>query len=428
MLDLKFVLSNIDAVKSNLEKRNSGEEIFAELEKISPLAQKRKKNIEMAQELKERRNTVSDEIAKIKKAKGDASSIIAEMKEVSSTVKGLDEELRGVEAEIEQILLGIPNMLHEDTPIGKDETGNLEVRTFGEKTKLDFKPKDHADLGEELGLLDFEAAALISGARFSVYKGSLARLERALINFMLDVHVENGYEETLPPFLVNSDSMKGTGQLPKFADDSFKLEGTDFWLIPTAEVPVTNFYKGKIMAGETLPKAYAAYTACFRKEAGSYGKDMKGLIRLHQFNKVELVKFSKPEESMNDFNALVKDAESILEKLGLPYRTCRLCSGDISANALICYDMEVWLPSQNRYREISSCSLFGDYQARRAGIRFRPEKKAKPQFVHTINGSGLAIGRTVVAIMENYQNADGSITVPEVLIPYFFLRSFKRTI
>ena len=418
MLDLKYVLANLGELEKIVQKRNSGKDVIAEINKIPPLAGRRSALILKTEELKATRNKVSDEIAKIKKGSGEAGNLIDEMKKVSSEIKTLDVDLNQIEKEIEQILLCIPNVLHESVPIGIDSNSNVEIRKWGKLPEFNFKIKDHVELGESLGILDLETAGNITGSRFALYRRELASLERALINFMLDEHTRKGYEETLPPFLVNSSSMKGTGQLPKFAEDSFKVEGTDYWLIPTGEVPLTNIFGNTILEKSNLPISLVAYTPCFRKEAGSYGKDIRGIIRQHQFNKVELVKFSDPEESVKDLETLLNDAEMILQKLDLPYRVVQLCSGDINANAILGYDIEVWIPTQRKYREISSVSLFGDYQARRANIKFRPDKKAKPLFAHTINGSALAVGRTVVAIMENFQNEDGSIRIPEVLVPY----------
>jgi seryl-tRNA synthetase len=341
------------------------------------------------------------------------------MREVSQQIKGLDDELRGIEEEFDLFLLTVPNIPHASVPVGRSESDNVEIRSHGEKPSFDFEAKPHWEIGESLGILDFERGAKITGARFTLYRGMGARLERALINFMLDLHTEqHGYLEMLPPFMVNRESMTGTGQLPKFEDDLFRLEGLDYYLIPTAEVPVTNIHRGEILRSAELPLRYTAYTPCFRKEAGSYGKDTRGLIRQHQFNKVELVKFARPEQSYSELELLLDNAEEVLRRLGLHYRVVELCTGDLGFSAAKTYDIEVWLPGQEAYREISSCSNFEDFQARRAGIRFRDEEKAKPEFVHTLNGSGLAVGRTLVAILENYQSADGSVRIPEVLRPY----------
>ncbi len=341
------------------------------------------------------------------------------MREVGDRIKELDEESRELEKLIDELVLSIPNVPHESTPVGASEEDNIEIRKVGEPAALDFQPRAHWDLAQELGLLDFESASKVTGSRFVFYKGLGARLERALISFMMDVHSDqHGYEELLPPYIVNRDSLVGTGQLPKFEEDVFKLAGTEYFLIPTAEVPVTNLHREEILSAEDLPKNYVAYSACFRSEAGSAGRDTRGLIRQHQFNKVELVKLVKPEDSYAELETLTQNAEKILQLLGLPYRVLTLCTGDIGFSSAKTYDLEVWLPESGMYREISSCSNFEDFQARRAGIRYRPEPKSKPEFVHTLNGSGLAVGRTVAAILENYQQADGSIVVPEVLRPY----------
>jgi len=341
------------------------------------------------------------------------------MREVSQQIKGLDDALRSVEEELELFMLTVPNIPSAVTPIGSSEADNMEVRRCGTIPEFTFSPKPHWEIGESLDILDFERGAKITGARFTLYKDAGARLERSLINFMLDLHTSrHNYIEMLPPFMVNRESMTGTGQLPKFADDLFHLEGVDYFLIPTAEVPVTNIHRGEILKGSQLPICYTAYTPCFRSEAGSYGKDTRGLIRQHQFNKVELVKFVHPSDSMKDLLQLLDNAEEVLRLLGLPYRVVELCTGDIGFSACRTFDIEVWLPGQNTYREISSCSNFGDFQARRAGIKFREDEKSKPEFVHTLNGSGLAVGRTVVAILENCQQEDGSVFIPEVLRPY----------
>ncbi len=413
MLDLKWVLSNLDQVKTALQKR--GQEI--DLSPLDSLNQKRKSLQVEFDNLRAKQNQSSAEIQKLQKAKQDASQLIAEMQQVAKRVKEINPELTEVEEEIKKILLHIPNIPHSSVPIGKSSEDNPVIRTWGEKPNFSFKPKEHPELGEKLNILDFERGVKIAGARFTLYKGLGAKLERALINFMLDLHTEeNGYTETLPPFLVNSESMTGTGQLPKFEEDLFKTT-TGLYLIPTAEVPVTNIHRDEILKEESLPICYTAYTPCFRSEAGSYGKDLKGLIRQHQFNKVELVKFTKPESSYEELEKLTKDAEKILQKLGLHYRVVTLCTGDMGFSAAKTYDIEVWLPGQNCYREISSCSNFEDYQARRAQIRFKG-KDGKNHFVHTLNGSGLAVGRTLIAILENYQQADGSILIPEPLQKY----------
>lgn len=413
MLDVKWVLSNLNTVKEALQKR--GQTI--DLGPLESLNQKRKSLQVEFDQLRSKQNQSSAEIQKLQKAKEDASQLISEMQQVAKRVKEINPDLSEVEEEIKKILLHIPNIPHASVPIGKSSEDNTVIRTWGEKPNFSFKTKEHPELGEKLGILDFERGVKIAGARFTLYKGLGAKLERALINFMLDVHtLENGYTETLPPFLVNAESMTGTGQLPKFEEDLFKTT-TGLYLIPTAEVPVTNIHRDEILKEESLPICYTAYTPCFRSEAGSYGKDLKGLIRQHQFNKVELVKFSKPENSYEELEKLTNDAEKILQKLGLHYRVVTLCTGDMGFSAAKTYDIEVWLPGQNCYREISSCSNFEDYQARRAQIRFKG-KDGKNHFVHTLNGSGLAVGRTLIAILENYQQADGSILVPEPLQKY----------
>ena len=377
----------------------------------------RRKLVHEMEQLRAEQNAASKEIGVKKQAGEDAAEAIAAVADIKQKIAGLDDSVRSVDEELRNALLVIPNCPAEDVPIGKDENDNREELVWGEKPLLDFEPKDHVALGEDLGILDFECAAKLTGSRFCLSKGAGARLERALISFMLDLHTEeHGYTEILPPFIVNSDSMQGTGQLPKFAEDSFKLENTDYWLIPTAEVPVTNMHRDEMLAGKDLPLHYTAYTPCFRSEAGSYGKDTRGMIRQHQFNKVELVKFCAPEDSWDELEKLTNNAETVLQKLNLHYRKVTLCTGDLGFSAAKTYDLEVWLPGQNAFREISSCSNFQDFQARRANIRFKRDKK--PEFVHTINGSGLAVGRTVLAIMENYQQADGTIVVPEVLRPY----------
>ncbi|TCP22140.1 seryl-tRNA synthetase [Scopulibacillus darangshiensis] len=418
MLDLKFVRENYDDIKAKLANR--GEDL-SDFDKFQGYDGKRRELIKKVEVLKARRNEVSQDIAKKKRAKEDADDLIKEMREVGDEVKVLDEELRRVEVDLQQLMLAIPNIPHESTPVGADEDDNVEIRKWGDVPQFDFEPKPHWDLATELGILDFERAAKVTGSRFVFYKGLGARLERALINFMMDLHQEeHGYTEMLPPYLVNRTSMTGTGQLPKFEEDAFKIREEDYFLIPTAEVPVTNYYRDDILTGDELPKAYVAYSACFRSEAGSAGRDTRGLIRQHQFNKVELVRFVKPEDSYNELEKLTGHAEKVLQLLGLPYRVLSMCTGDLGFTAAKKYDLEVWIPSYETYREISSCSNFEDYQARRANIRFRrdPKSKQKPEFVHTMNGSGLAIGRTVAAILENYQQADGSIVIPEVLRPY----------
>ena len=370
-------------------------------------------------ELNAKRNALSGEIAELKKNKKDASAILTETKTLSEKIKLLEAEQKLIEDKLNAVALEIPNLPHMSVPIGIDTRDNLEIRSWGEKRKFDFKPLPHDEIGKKLGILNFEGAAKISGSRFVVYKGKGAALERALINFMLDLHIkENGYTEVITPVMVKPSSMQGTGQLPKFEEEMFRCRDDELYLIPTAEVSVTNLHREEIMAPGLLPIKYAAYTPCFRREAGSYGKDVKGIIRQHQFNKVELVKFVEPDKSYAELEALTQDAEKVLQKLGLPYRVVELCTGDLGFAAAKTYDIEVWFPSENQYREISSCSNFESFQARRANIRYRPSKDAKPEFVHTLNGSGLAVGRCFAAILENYQQKDGSITIPEALRPY----------
>lgn len=416
MLDIKYLRQNFAEVKAKLAHR--GEDL-SDLDQFETLDTKRRELIAKTEELKAKRNTVTKEIAELKKNKQDADEKIKEMRAVGDEVKAIDEELRAVEEKLQLMMLSIPNIPHESTPIGETEDDNVEVRKWKDVPNTDFEQKPHWELATELGLLDFEKAAKVTGSRFVFYKGLGARLERALINFMMDLHAEeHGYEEMLPPYMVNRDSMTGTGQLPKFEEDAFKLEGWDYFLVPTAEVPVTNYYRDDILSIDQLPQKFVAYSASFRSEAGSAGRDTRGLIRQHQFNKVELVQFVKPEESYDRLEELTGHAETVLQKLELPYRVLSMCTADLGFTAAKKYDIEVWMPSNDTYREISSCSNFEDFQARRSGIRFRREDKAKPEFVHTLNGSGLAVGRTVAAILENYQNADGSITIPTVLQPY----------
>jgi seryl-tRNA synthetase len=415
MLDLSFIRKNLALVRQKMGERGT----TVALDEFERLDAERRRLILESEKLKYLRNTTSDEIAVSKKLGHDASAKIAEMKDVSTRIKEVDEQLKECDQTLRALQLTIPNLPHSTVPVGSDASANAEIRVVGQKPGFDFEPKAHWELGTQLGILDFDRAAKIAGARFSLYKGVGAQLERALINFMLDVHTrEHHYQEVIPPLMVNSNSMQGTGQLPKFAEDLFKVEGTDYWLIPTAEVPVTNIYADEILDGAQLPIYVTAYTPCFRSEAGSYGKDTRGLIRQHQFNKVELVKFTRPENSYDELEMLTQDAEEILKRLGLYYRVVALCTGDLGFSSAKTYDLEVWLPGQNAFREISSCSNFEDFQARRANIRFRPDPKAKVEFVHTLNGSGLAAGRTWVAILENYQQADGSVIIPEVLRPY----------
>ena len=414
MLDIKFLRDNPDDVERRLAARGGTVDLGA----FRALDARRRGLLGEAENLKAERNQVSALIGKTKD-KSQVQDEIARMKEVSARIKELDDELRRAEDELTGLLLTLPNLPDPACPVGASEEDNPELRRWGTPREFDFAVKAHWDIGEGLGILDFERATKITGARFALSTGAGARLERALINFMLDTHTgKHGYEEVLPPFLVNRDTMTGTGQLPKFEDDLFHLEDPDYFLIPTAEVPVTNIFQGEILAGADLPICYTAYTPCFRKEAGAHGRDTRGLIRQHQFNKVELVKFTRPEESEAELDKLLADAESILQQLELPYRVVDLCTGDIGFSAARTFDIEVWLPGQQAYREISSCSNFRDFQARRAGIRFRREQGSKPEFLHTLNGSGLAVGRTLVAVLENYQQADGSVSIPDVLRPY----------
>ncbi|ALC83216.1 MULTISPECIES: serine--tRNA ligase [Bacillus] len=417
MLDMKDLRANFNEIKEKLSHR--GEDL-TDFDKFGELDEKRRSLIVKVEELKGKRNEASQQIAVLKREKKDADAIIQEMRQIGDEIKTLDEELRTVETTLETILLSIPNIPHESVPIGETEDENVEARKWGEVKEFSYEPKPHWDIAGELGIVDFERAGKVTGSRFVFYKGLGARLERALWNFMLDLHVdEYGYTEVLPPYMVNRTSMTGTGQLPKFEEDAFKIREEDYFLIPTAEVPVTNMHRDEIMDGDALPLNYAAFSACFRSEAGSAGRDTRGLIRQHQFNKVELVKFVKPEDSYEELEKLTNQAEKVLQLLGLPYRVMSMCTADLGFTAAKKYDIEVWIPSQNTYREISSCSNFEAFQARRANIRFRREAKGKPEHVHTLNGSGLAIGRTVAAILENYQQEDGSVIIPEVLRPYF---------
>lgn len=416
MLDIKFLRAHFDEVKERMQHR--GEDL-TDFEKFSGLDQRRRELIMESEALKNRRNEVTQQVAALKREKKDATKLIEEMRGVGEKIKALDAELKQVEAELEMLMLSIPNIPHESVPVGDSEEDNVEIRKWGEVPAFGFEPKPHWDIATDLGILDFERAAKVTGSRFVFYKGLGARLERALYNFMLDLHVEeHGYEEVLPPYMVNRASMTGTGQLPKFEEDAFLVNEKDYFLIPTAEVPVTNYHRDEILNGSDLPINYVAFSACFRSEAGSAGRDTRGLIRQHQFNKVELVKFVKPEDSYEELEKLTGHAERVLQLLGLPYHVMSMCTADLGFTAAKKYDIEVWMPSQHVYREISSCSNFEAFQARRANIRFRREPNAKPEHVHTLNGSGLAIGRTVAAILENYQQADGSVVVPEVLRPY----------
>lgn len=421
MLELRFLRENLELVKEKSRLRNFDTTIFDEFADIDS---RRRALLADVERLKNKRNTVSDQIALLKRGsaeeKQQAEPLIADMRETSQQIKDLDSQLAEIEDAMQKIVMAIPNICHDSVPVGADDSANIEIKKWGTKPEFAFSPKPHWELGEELQILNFDTAAKISGARFAMLKGFGSRLERALINFMLDLHTQrHGYTEVLPPFLVNSPSMTATGQLPKFADDLFKIEGWDLYLIPTAEVPVTNIHRDETLQENDLPIKYTAYTPCFRSEAGSHGRDTRGLIRQHQFDKVELVKFTTPESSEQELEALLNDAESVLQLLNLHYRVVTLCTGDLGFSATKTYDIEVWLPGQQAYREISSCSNFLDFQARRGGIRYRPNGQNKSKLVHTLNGSGLAVGRTLLAIMENYQQEDGSIALPEVLKPYF---------
>jgi seryl-tRNA synthetase len=415
MLDLRFVRENIDFLKEKLVLR--GEDL--DLSPFIQMDQERRDLIQKADALRNQRNQVSDEISKIKQEGGAVEDLVTQMRQVGQEIKQLETDLREREEKLQAFLLTIPNIPHDSVPAGKSEKDNKEVSTWGEPPAFAFDPKPHWDIGEALDILDFKGGAKLAGARFTLYKDLGARLERALINFMLDLHInEHGYREVLPPFMVNRDVMTGTGQLPKFEDDLFKIEGMDYFLIPTAEVPVTNIHRDETLSEQDLPLYYCAYTPCFRREAGSYGKDTRGIIRQHQFNKVELVKFTTPENSYDELERLLADAEEVLRRLNIHYRVIALCTGDLGFAASKTYDIEAWLPGQVAYTEISSCSNFEAFQARRAAIRFRRKGKKGTELVHTLNGSGLAVGRTVVAILENYQHEDGSVTIPKVLRPY----------
>lgn len=415
MLDLKRIRNNPEEIKALLANRGEDFDVTC-IDEVVALDEKRRAILVDVEALKSKRNQVSAEIPKRKKAGEDVTSVMAEMREIGDKIKADDAKVSEIDEKINYIMLRIPNIPNPQVPDGETDEDNVEIKVWGDKTKFDFEPKAHWDLGTDLKILDFERAGKTTGSRFTFYKGAGARLERAIINYFLDKHVfDNGYTEILPPYMVNRESMTGTGQLPKFEEDAFKIENNGFFLIPTAEVPVTNFYKNEVLSGEDLPIKHVAYSACFRAEAGSAGRDTRGLIRQHQFNKVELVKFCKPEQSYEELDKLVKDAESVLQGLEIPYRIVRICKGDLGFTAALKYDIEVWMPSYNRYVEISSCSNFEDFQARRANIKYRENPKDKAQFVHTLNGSGVAIGRTVAAILENYQQADGSVKIPEVL-------------
>jgi seryl-tRNA synthetase len=414
MLDLKFVRSNPGVVKEALDKRGAK----VNLDEFLAQEESRRKILVQVESLKGQRNRVSEEVGRLKQSGQDADALVQEMRQVNQDIKELESKLTEIEQMMSNYLYEIPNIPHSSVPVGRDESQNVVERTWGEPKNFEFTPKAHWEIGERHDILDFARGAKVTGARFTFYKGLGARLERALMNFMLDTHTDKGYKEIFPPFMVHRHSMVGTGQLPKFEEDAFKVAGTEYFLIPTAEVPVTNLYREEILNEEQLPIFHCAYSACFRAEAGAAGRDTRGLIRQHQFNKVELVKFVKPEESYSELEKLTGDAEAILQALELPYRVVSLCTGDLGFTSAKTYDLEVWLPSFNTYREISSCSNFEDFQARRANIKYRSNPKAKPEFVHTLNGSGLAIGRTVSAILENYQQEDGSVVVPKVLRPY----------
>ncbi len=416
MLDIKIIRENPEKVKNTLKTRNADYDNY--IDEILEIDEKRRKISTETDALKAEQNKVSKQIPVMKKNGENTDEIMAEMKEISEKIKEANAVISELESKQKDTLLRIPNIPSETTPIGKDDSENVEIRKWKEPTKFDFEPLAHWDIGKNLGILDPETAAKVTGARFHFYKGLGAKLERSIISYFLNTHTENGYTEILPPYMVNRASMTGTGQLPKFEEDAFRVANNDYFLIPTAEVPVTNMHRDEILSGDQLPIKYCAYSACFRAEAGSAGRDQRGLIRQHQFNKVELVKFVSPENSYEELEKLTNDAERVLQGLGLPYRVVALSTGDIGFSSAKTYDIEVWMPSYNRYVEISSCSNFEDYQARRAAIRFKNNPKDKAQFVHTLNGSGVAVGRTVAAILENYQNADGTVTIPDALVPY----------
>ncbi len=417
MLELRFIRENLELVKEKTEFRGIKD---SRVEDFAAVDIKRRELLTELESLQNRRKTVSSEIAELKKQKKDAESLILEMRKAGERIKDLKKQVASVEEDLQEIVMGIPNLCDDSVPQGMDDSENVEVRQWGKISEFSFDPKPHWEIGEALDILDFERAAKLSGARFVLLKGFGSKLERALINFMLDLHTQkHGYTEVLPPFMVNAASMTATGQLPKFEEDLFRIKDWDLYLVPTAEVPVTNIHRNETLAEKQLPIKYCAYTPCFRSEAGSYGKDTRGLIRQHQFDKVELVKFARPDESIDELESLLADAEEVLQLLKLPYRVVNLCTGDLGFSAIKTYDIEVWMPAQNTYREISSCSNFGDFQARRGGIRYRPRNSKKSSLVHTLNGSGLAVGRTLAAILENFQRDDGSVYLPEVLEPYF---------
>ena len=424
MLDIKRIRENLEEIKAAMQVR--GEKEF-DLDIVVELDNRRRELLQEVEVMKNEFNVESKKIPQLIKEGANVEEAKAKLKELSDKIKGFDEKVREVEADIEYNLMRIPNVPHPNVPQGTTDEDNVEIRTWGEPTKFDFEHKAHWDIGTNLDILDFETGGKITGSRFTLYKGLGARLERALINFFLNTQSDkNGYKEVLPPFMANRASFIGTGQLPKFEEDMFKVEGVDYFLIPTAEVPVTNIHRDEILTADQLPIKYCAYTPCFRSEAGSAGRDTRGLVRQHQFNKVELVKFVKPEDSYEELEKLTNDAEMMLQLLGLPYRVVRICTGDLGFTAAYKYDLEVWMPSYNRYVEISSCSNFEDFQARRAGIRFKRDRKSKAEYVHTLNGSGLAVGRSFAAILENYQQEDGSVVVPEVLRPYMGVDVIKK--
>ena len=423
MLDRKYIRENISEVKKALENRN----MEMNLDEFEKLEEERRDLLYETEQLRHKRNVTSDKIGKLKREGEDASQMIEEMREVSDQISEYENRLSVVEEKLDKFLLSIPNIPHKDVPVGMTEDDNKEIRRWGEPRKFDFDFKAHWELGEDLDILDFERGSKVAGSRFTFLKGAAARLERSLVSFMIDLHTqEHGYTEVFPPYMANSDSMTGTGQLPKFEDDMFKIEDKDYYLIPTAEVPVTNMYRDEILKDENLPIYHTAYSACFRAEAGSHGRDTRGIIRQHQFNKVEMVKFVKPQDSYEELENITSDAEEVLQKLGLPYRVVTLATGDLTFASAKTYDLEVWIPAYDSYREVSSCSNFEDFQARRAGIRYRPDENSSAKYVHTLNGSGLAIGRTVAAILENYQNEDGTITIPEVLQPYMGMKEISH--
>ena len=420
---MKFVRDNLDEVRAMLKKRNNP----LSLDNFSETEQRRRAILLETEQLKGQRNAMSKKIGALKKAGEDTTEISAEVRKMGDKISALDAELRDVESKLRDLLLHIPNMPDKSVPVGVDDTQNPEIRRWGTPRTFNFEPKAHWDIGTALNIFDFERAGKVTGARFTFYRGLGARLERACINFMMDLHAnKHGYTEMLAPYIVNRDSMIGTGQLPKFAEDMFKIEGLDYYLVPTAEVPMTNFHRDEILSASTLPEYYACYTACFRAEAGAAGRDTRGLIRQHQFNKVELIKFTKPEDSWAELESMVDAAEDVLRTLEIPYRVVLLCTGDMSFTSAKTYDIEVWMPAQGKYREISSCSNCTDYQARRANIKFRRDAKSKPEFVHTLNGSGIAVGRTVAAILENCQQADGSVKIPKALVPYMGVETIRN--